>query len=70
MKVLVTLSLFLFTAFLLGSSFWLALNDKGVWPWFLGVGVFSFLVSAAVGAGLATEKNEDDEEDDVIETGD
>lgn len=70
MKILVSVSLFLLTGFLFVSGFWLALNEKEHWAYFLGAGVFSFLISAAVSSGLAALNNVEEEEKETCEMGD
>jgi len=55
MKILVSVALLLLTAFLFFAGFYLAMYDKGNWGYFLGAGMLSFLISAAVSAGLAAK---------------
>jgi hypothetical protein len=62
MKALIAFGLFLLTAFLFGAGFYLSINDKGAWGYFLGAGVFAFLISAAVSAGLVKEEEEEKKE--------
>jgi hypothetical protein len=70
MKILVSVGLFSLTGFLLFAGFWLALNNKDIWGYFLGAGVFSFLISAAVSSGLAALDAKQEEEQETCEMGD
>lgn len=58
MKAFIVLGLFLLTAFLFGAGFYLSINDKSAWGYFLGCGVFTFLVSSGVAAGLMKGEEE------------
>ncbi len=61
MKLLVILFLFLCTFGLLGGSFYQAIFDHWQWPYFLGAGIFCFLLSAAIGSALVAEGREEAE---------
>lgn len=60
MKALVVFGLFLLTAFLFGAGFYLSINDKSSWAYFLGAGVFSFIISAGVSGGIVTKEKEEE----------
>lgn len=62
MKFVVIAFLFCMTAGLLGGSFYLSINNHSQWGYFLGAGVFAFLLSAACASSLVSEP--DEEEDD------
>jgi len=68
MKFFVCTGLFLLTAMLLGSAFYLALVGMAYWGWFLGLGFFAFLISSGVSHSLAEGECECD--DESVEMGD